>query len=123
MQLQIDYATIALDSLVHNLIIAQIVFIAVVVISASIAIYVDLKVWRQQRAEGVRQYWYTRPTLLFCLGVTLGMFAIFIDSATTTHFFPNSLFWNGLDIILLLIVLVLIICGFLSFFLAASKKV
>jgi hypothetical protein len=123
MQLQIDYAVVALDPLIHNLIIAQIVFIAVVVISASIAIYVDMKVWRKQRAEGVKKHWYTRPTLLFCLGVTLGMLAIFIDSATTTHFFPNTLFWNGLDIILLLIVLVLIIGGFISALFATRKKV
>ena len=71
MQFQIDYAVVALDTLIHNLIIAQIVFIAVVVISALIAIYVDMKVWRKQRAEGVRKHWFTRPTLLFCLGVTL----------------------------------------------------
>lgn len=122
MQFQIDYAVVALDTLIHNLIIAQIVFIAVVVISALIAIYVDMKVWRKQRAEGVRKHWFTRPTLLFCLGVTLGMLAIFIDSATTTHFFPNTLFWNGLDIILLLIVLVLIICGFISVMFTARKK-
>lgn len=123
MQFQIDYAVITLDTLIHNLIIAQIVFIAVVVISALIAIYIDMKVWRKQRDEGVRSHWYTRPTLLFCLGVTLGMLAIFIDSATTTHFFPNTLFWNGLDIILLLIVLVLIICGFISVMLTTRKKV
>jgi hypothetical protein len=122
MRLQIDYAAFAFDALINNLIIAQIVFMVVVIISASIAIYVDLKVWRTQRAEGDRRYWYTRPTLLFCLGITLGMLAIFIDSATTTHFFPNTLFWNVLDIILLLIVLILILGGFVSVMLNFRKK-
>ena len=122
MLLQIDYTTFAFDTLINNLIIAQIVFIVVVVISASIAIYVDLKVWRKQRAEGDSTHWYTRPTFLFCLGVTLGMLAIFIDSATTTHFFPNTLFWNALDIILLLIVLALILAGFVSVMLNSRKK-
>lgn len=122
MLLHIDYAAFALDPLIYNLIIAQIAFIAVVIISASIAIYVDLKVWRKQRTAGQQKPWYTRPTLLFCLGVTLGMLAIFIDSATTTHFFPNTLFWNALDIILLLIVLVLVLGGFVSAMLASRKK-
>jgi cell division protein FtsW (lipid II flippase) len=122
MQIRIDYAAFALDTLIYNLIIAQIVFIVIVVISASVAIYVDLKVWRQQRITGNQKHWYTRPTFLFCLGVTLAMIAIFIDSATTTHFFPNTLFWNALDIVFLLIVLVLILGGFISVVLNSRRK-
>ncbi|GCF11762.1 hypothetical protein [Dictyobacter arantiisoli] len=108
--------------LVHGLIVAQIVFILIVLISAIVAIYADLKVLRKRRASGLPGHWYTRPTLLFCVGVTLAMVAIFIDSATTTHFFPNNSFWNLLDILLLLLVLLSILSGFIFAFRNSRKK-